>query len=91
MTGPEAMAAGVPVVAFDVGGVREWLHHDRNGILVPAKDIRAFASALESLLTDQETASRLGRQGAVDMTAFTSLEFSRQVTSILANCDLAHR
>ena len=91
MTGPEAMAVGVPVVAFDVGGVREWLHHDRNGILVPANDIKALAHALESLLTDPATAARLGRQGAADMASYTSREFSRRVTSILANCEPVHR
>ncbi|HOG51878.1 MAG TPA: glycosyltransferase family 4 protein, partial [Lentisphaeria bacterium] len=91
MTGPEAMAMGVPVVAFDVGGVREWLHHERSGILVPANDTKAFARALESLLTDPATADRLGQQGAVDMAAFTSQEFARQVTSILANCEPVHR
>ncbi|HQC51522.1 MAG TPA: glycosyltransferase family 4 protein [Lentisphaeria bacterium] len=91
MTGPEAMAMSVPVVAFDVGGVREWLHHERNGILVTANDTTAFARALESLLTDPATAARLGQQGAVDMAAYTSQEFARQVTSILANCEPVHR
>jgi glycosyltransferase involved in cell wall biosynthesis len=33
--GPEAGSAGVPVVAFDVGGVRDWLTDGENGVLAP--------------------------------------------------------
>ncbi len=91
MTGPEAMAHGVPVVAFDVGGVREWLTHDRNGLLVPDRDVDGFAQALGKLLTDRETAARLGRQSAADIAACTSANFTRRLTAILANCECAHR
>ena len=35
LVGLEAMAHGVPVVAFDRGGVREWLDEPRNGFAVP--------------------------------------------------------
>jgi glycosyltransferase involved in cell wall biosynthesis len=35
LVGLEAATAGVPAIAFDVGGVREWLRDGRNGTLVP--------------------------------------------------------
>jgi len=35
LVGLEAMAHGVPVVAFDLGGVREWLIDNENGFAVP--------------------------------------------------------
>jgi glycosyltransferase involved in cell wall biosynthesis len=35
MAGVEAVRAGLPVVAFDVGGIREWLQPGRNGWLAP--------------------------------------------------------
>ena len=35
LVGLEAMAHGVPVVAFDLGGVREWLIDNKNGFAVP--------------------------------------------------------
>ncbi len=42
----EAMAAGRPVVAYDIEGVRELVHDGREGYLVPAGDVDALAAAL---------------------------------------------
>jgi glycosyltransferase involved in cell wall biosynthesis len=61
--GPEAQAYGLPVVGFDCGGVGEWLRHERSGLLVPRKDIRGFADALEMLINDPGYACRLGDEG----------------------------
>lgn len=57
----EAMAQGVPVVATDVGGVREAL--GEAGLLVPAGDVAGLAEALAALLQDPARAARLGRAG----------------------------
>lgn len=54
----EAMAAGRPVVASDVGGTAELLR-DR-GVLVPPADPGALAAGLERVLTDRSFAERLG-------------------------------
>ena len=35
LVGVEAMAHGIPVVSFDRGGIREWLHDHKNGFAVP--------------------------------------------------------
>ncbi len=48
----EALARGLPVVATDVGGVREAL--DGGGVLVPPEDPAALAGALRAWLTDDE-------------------------------------
>lgn len=56
----EAGAAGVPAVAFDVGGVSEAIADGKTGILVPAGDLEMFASEVESLLNDPERRGRLG-------------------------------
>ena len=47
LSGAEAVAHGVPVVAFDVGGVRTWA--DATCRLVPPGDVDAFARALEGV------------------------------------------
>lgn len=57
----EAQAAGVPVVASDVGGVREVLAGGRTGLLVPAGDPRALARAVGRVLEDRALARRLAR------------------------------
>lgn len=46
MTGSEALAHGVPVVAFDVGGIRDWLSAGRNGFLAESISSVALADAL---------------------------------------------
>jgi glycosyltransferase involved in cell wall biosynthesis len=59
----EAMAAGLPVVAPDVGGVGEAVEDGETGFLVPAADAEALAGALERLLVDGELRRRLGAAG----------------------------
>ncbi len=56
----EAMAAALPVAAYDVGGNSELLNPQR-GVLVPAGNEAAFADALEKLLADSELRQQLGR------------------------------
>ena len=56
----EAMALGRPVVATDVGGVREAVVHGRTGLLVPRQDPAALAEAVLALISDRGRAERLG-------------------------------
>lgn len=59
----EAMAAGLPVVATDVGGNREVVTAGETGYLVPAQDPVALARALITLLSDRERVHRFGAAG----------------------------
>ena len=61
LSGAEALAHGVPVVAFDVGGVREWLTDSVSGFIVPEKDTAAMAGKLDLLYRDKSLAGRLGK------------------------------
>jgi glycosyltransferase involved in cell wall biosynthesis len=61
--GMEVLRYGIPVVAFDVGGLSDWLLHDYNGFLVPSGDCAAFAQRLEQLLLDKPRARQMGEQG----------------------------
>jgi glycosyltransferase involved in cell wall biosynthesis len=56
----EAMFAGCPIVATDVGQVRVALAHGTAGILVEPGDSAALAGALNRLLSDPAEARRLG-------------------------------
>jgi glycosyltransferase involved in cell wall biosynthesis len=49
----EAQAAGLPIVATDVGGVRAALAGGAAGLLVPPSDPAAMAAALERLAGDE--------------------------------------
>jgi glycosyltransferase involved in cell wall biosynthesis len=59
MTLLEAMAAGVPVVATDVGGVSECVEHEKTGLLIPAGEPEAIADALLRLAEDLSLRDRL--------------------------------
>jgi glycosyltransferase involved in cell wall biosynthesis len=59
----EAMAHGRPVVAADVGGLRDLVVHEETGLLVPPRDAGALRAALERLLADRELRRRMGEAG----------------------------
>jgi len=61
--GLEAMRHALPVVAFDAGGISEWLHDGENGFLVPWMDREQFAKRIDQLLTDKMLAQQMGARG----------------------------
>ncbi|MFC1815842.1 glycosyltransferase family 4 protein [Thermodesulfobacteriota bacterium] len=64
LSGVEALAAGRPVVAFDVGGISEWLLDGYNGFLVPVGNVELLANRIGQLLQDPELSNKMGRNGA---------------------------
>jgi glycosyltransferase involved in cell wall biosynthesis len=59
----EAMLAGLPVVASDVGSVGEAVIPDETGLLVDPDDVDRLAAALQRLLGDEAERQRLGQAG----------------------------
>lgn len=59
----EAMSAGRAVIAADAPGSREVVIHGQNGLLVPVRDAKALALAVEELIISPETARRMGEKG----------------------------
>lgn len=59
----EALAAGVPIVAADVGGTREVVQNGRTGFVHPPGDVDGFARRLRYFLENPEDASAYGREG----------------------------
>jgi len=59
----EAMVAGLPVIATDVGGIREAVVDGKTGILVPPADPEELANAIVELATDPARRSRMGTLG----------------------------
>lgn len=61
----EAFMAGKTMVATDIPGLNEVVTKE-NGVLVPAKDAKALAAAIESLATDSILRTRLALQAKKD-------------------------
>ena len=59
----EALVTGVPVVATDVGGIREVIHDGQTGLLVKQRDPLAMAEAVIRLAYDRAAALRMAEQG----------------------------
>lgn len=59
----EAMAHGRPVVAGDVGGLRDLVVNEETGLLVPPGDVGALRDALQRLLADPSLRRRFGEAG----------------------------
>jgi glycosyltransferase involved in cell wall biosynthesis len=84
----DAMALGVPPVAFNVGGLPEVVENNASGILVPTGDVAAFADAARRLIEDVALRQKLGnaararsRQfGADRMTEQTEMVYQGVIT-----------
>ena len=57
----EAQSCGLPVVAFDNGGIPEVVQRDKTAFLTPSFDEEAFSEAVKRLLTDKEKRHAMGR------------------------------
>lgn len=79
----EAMSAGLPVVASDVGGVSEAITHGLNGLLVPRADSEALRAALAGLLDDPERRRQLGAASRRRYEAQFRFEFMQAQTAAL--------
>ena len=59
----EAMSCGTPVIASNVGGIRDIVENGKNGILVPPNDPIKLAEAIEYLLNNKDIRIKLGKEG----------------------------
>lgn len=62
----EAMAAGVPIVATNVGGIPELVKQDRNSLLVEARNPEQLAGAMSTLLSDERRSKEMGKNNYDD-------------------------
>jgi glycosyltransferase involved in cell wall biosynthesis len=60
MSGLEAMAFGKPVIAYDSGGIRDWLVHGETGFLVEPGNPELISAGLERLFSNKEQRIQMG-------------------------------
>lgn len=78
----EAMRAGLPIIASDVGGVREAVANDCSGLLVPRGGVSALGQALTRLVANRALRVRYGQEGRRRYEA--SFRFERMLEDTLA-------
>ena len=70
----ETMQAGTPLVANDLGGIRELVQHGENGLLIEYGDEESFADTVESVLMDKDLRSKLVENGYKTISERFSIE-----------------
>lgn len=79
----EAMRAGLPVIASDVGGVSEAVAHRETGLVVPPNDVASLSQALATLILSPTTRTRFGRAGRLRYELnFTFDRMARQTVAL---------
>jgi glycosyltransferase involved in cell wall biosynthesis len=87
----EAMAAGLPVIASNVGGIPELVVDGVSGVLVPPGDPNALAEAIEGLVQNPSLAHELGDAGRRRVVENFDLETVREAHLALYRRLLASR
>ena len=67
----DAMALGVPPIAFSVGGLPEVIEDGKSGLLIPAGDVQAFMRGAAELITNEALRARLGEGAKVRAREFS--------------------
>ena len=82
----EAAASGLPLVATDVPGCREVVKHGSNGYLVPSKDTKSLAEAIQLLIVDGKLRTVFGKKSrelaVAEFSEHTVLERTIEVYSL---------
>jgi glycosyltransferase involved in cell wall biosynthesis len=68
----DAMALGVPPIAFSVGGLPELIEDGKSGLLIPAGDVQAFMRGAAELITNDGLRARLGEGAKVRAGEFSA-------------------
>ena len=79
----EAMAAGLPVIATEVGGIPELVLNHNTGLLVPVGDPAALGEAISDLLEKPQKRENLGQAGRLRVKQHFSVEKMVQKTEQL--------
>lgn len=83
----EAQAAGVPVVASDVGGIYTIIKDNENGFLVPSRDSLSLAAAIIKLINNPTLANKMSEVGRRLMREEFSLdEMAKRIEEVYIQC-----
>ncbi len=78
----EAMASSLPVVATDVGGVRELIIANETGFIVPPADIPALYESLSKLIKDKDLRVQMGNAGFERVKEFSIEKMAKETEDL---------
>ena len=78
----DAMALGVPPIAFAVGGLPEVIEDGKSGILVPAGDVSAFMRAASELIVNDALRIRLAEGARVRAREFDAKRMIQRTAEV---------
>ncbi|HET9593137.1 MAG TPA: glycosyltransferase family 4 protein [Solirubrobacterales bacterium] len=87
----EAAAAGKPIVATDMGGLRDIVVDGETGLVVPAEDRSALIAAMQRLIGDAELRERLGAAAKQQAAKFSPATVVPQVEAAYELALARHR
>jgi glycosyltransferase involved in cell wall biosynthesis len=90
LAGLESLACGTPVVAFDAGGITEWLAHGVTGFVVPWGDVSALAARVRQILENDVLAERLARASRPHAERFNLERHMNRLAEIYTEITTSH-
>jgi glycosyltransferase involved in cell wall biosynthesis len=78
----DAMALGVPPIAFAVGGIAEVVEDETSGLLIEPADIAAFARAADRLIVDAPLRRRLATSARTRAAVFSAAAMTEQTEAV---------
>ncbi|MBU2234834.1 MAG: glycosyltransferase family 4 protein [Proteobacteria bacterium] len=78
----EAMAMGIPIIASNIGGIKDIVRPEENGLLVPVGDAAAWAEAISRLCRDPERRRRMGDAGRQMAPRYSSEEMVKMIDQL---------
>lgn len=86
LTTVQALACGLPVVAANAGGLKEYVRHGEAGYLVEPDDEAAFVERLSSLLGDPDTLARFGRDARESVLHLSPERIASEFETVYKDC-----
>lgn len=78
----EARAAGLPIIASNVGGVPEIIEHQKTGLLVKPGDYQMLSKTISDMLKDENQRKALGKNASVDLEKFSIKQMIRKTAEL---------